>query len=63
MLNLELHNKLLEIAKEVSRLAVEHPEISPHLVNLEHLLTTSPEEAPVHRPISFLYRKSETNAS
>jgi hypothetical protein len=58
MTNLDLHNKLLEIAKTVSKMQEDNPQLVGTLAPIEHLLADIETVAPSHRPIPRPYRKS-----
>lgn len=59
MNNLELHNKLLALAKQVRELKEQHPELAPELHPLTETLGTSTGVAPSHPVRSSPYRKGD----
>ena len=56
MNNLDLHNKLLEIAKAVEVLREQHPELEPELHVIEDLFHTETAASLRHPVAPHLYR-------
>ena len=54
--NLELHNKLLAVAKKVRDLKEQHPELHNEISHLEAILAESPEVDTSHPIKSPPYR-------
>jgi len=63
MTNLELHNKLLEVAKEIEKQKAEHADIASILTIIEHPIEAGLVEEPARHPTPLLYRKSGSSAS
>lgn len=63
MHNLDLHNKMLEIAKQVRELKEEHPDLSGELHRLEEILTEAPEVNRSRPRVSPLYHTSGSDVS
>lgn len=63
MTNLDLHNKLVHIAKETQRLKEKHPEIQADLAAIEETLRLDTAATPAHQPILHPYRKPVIGAS
>lgn len=58
MNNLELHNRLLQLAKDVEELRVKHPELAGDIIRLETHLAETPTGAPHPTPIPYPYHKA-----
>jgi hypothetical protein len=58
MHNLDLHNKLMAIAKQVRELKDKHPELASELHPLEATLQTTATAAPARPPESHPYYKA-----
>jgi len=58
MNNLQLHDKMLQLAKQVTKLVEDHPELSGDVQPIEHLLTAETTATPGRQPIQSPYRRS-----
>lgn len=58
MTNLDLHNKVLQLARELHELEKQHPELHTDLIRLESILEGSSGVESSHLPIPSLYRNN-----
>jgi len=58
MNNLQLHDKMLQLAKQVTKLVENHPELSGDVEPIEHLLTTETTAGPGRQPTQSPYHRS-----
>ena len=63
MSNLELHNRLLQVAKKTAELKEKYPQIAPDLEPIEDLTRTQAAAPQPHPVVIRPYHKGDSNAS
>jgi hypothetical protein len=55
----ELHQKLIQLAKDIEVVREQHPELSSALLAIENTLTETPAVVPSHQLVSHPYHIPE----